>query len=379
MTIVIIGISIVFGAAYLGITFFLGRGLARLRPAGEAQGLTFSVVIAAHNEERLIAQCLNRVCAQSIGPGRYEIILVADRCTDATVEIASRFLDAGPCLSIIEIASVPEDISPKKHAVSQAVARAKNEIVVITDADCRVQTSWLETIDRNFTPETGLVQGITAYAFDTGGLSLRDRFQALDFLSHGIVSAAAIGAGMPLNANANNLAFRRKAFDDAGGYGKVSGVISGDDDLIMQRIHRLGTWKIRYMTDSEGAVATMPSPTAQAIFEQRKRWGSKTVYYNPPQVFLLTVIFLLYLLTLLLFFAGLFQPVFLGCFAVMVTVKFAGELFLMLPGLRIFRHDHMRRFLLPASLVHLPLAVFAVLLGVFGRFTWKEVSLRRSA
>lgn len=156
-------------------------------------------------------------------------------------------------------------------------------------------TDWLATIDHYFSGTTGLVQGITTYARPDGMNRYFFGLQAMDFLSHGIVAAAAIGGGLPLNSNANNFAFRKNAFNDAGGYGSIlQKAVSGDDDLLLQRIAWSGKWSVTFMADAAGAVTTQPVPTLRGVFEQRKRWGSKTINYAPRQAMFLSGVFLFY-------------------------------------------------------------------------------------
>ena len=375
-----VAISAALSIVYLAITVYLFSGLRRLRPGGQPQGLTFSVVIAARNEEKNIENCLKHVFDQTLDHKRFEVILAADRCRDATAAIASRIAQQYPGrLTVIEITETPPGFSPKMYALSRAIAAVKNEIIALTDADCTVPRTWLESIDRNFTPSTALVQGITTYSADSSINAVLWGLQSLDFLSHCVVSAAAIGAGTPINANANNLAFRKSAFDAVGGYASMHHVVSGDDDLLVQRIVRLPGWSVRYMIDSSGAVTTLPTKTASGVFEQRKRWGSKTVHYGPIPLVMLAGVFIFYACIILTLAAGCFRPAFLRICAAMMAVKFAGEILLLMPGTRMFGQKRLRRFLLPASLVHLPVVLAAVVLGVFGRFTWKGTLFRRTS
>ena len=50
-----------------------------------------SVVIPAHNEEKYVARCIRSIknSAKNFG-GRVEIIVVCNRCTDRTAEIAEK-------------------------------------------------------------------------------------------------------------------------------------------------------------------------------------------------------------------------------------------------------------------------------------------------
>ncbi|HUI91404.1 MAG TPA: glycosyltransferase [Chitinivibrionales bacterium] len=364
---------------YFSVIIFLCNGLCRISRSSTPHHLRFSIVIAARNEERVIEKCLLSVLSQTIGPERFEVILVNDRSTDATAAIAASVAKSHSNLSVVTITETPQGVSPKKHAVIQGILRAKEEIIVFTDADCIVQPAWLETIDRYFDENTGIVQGITAYAETPGMNKLFWGIQAIDFLSHGVVSAAAIGANLPLNSNANNFAFRKKAFDAASGYGSDSAVVSGDDDLLLQRVWRSTGWRIRYMTDADGKVNTRPTETITGVFEQRKRWGSKTVHYNRMQVGLLSSVFVFYLAIALLFFAGFFKPAFFAPFIAMFLVKVFGEAMLLVPGTRMFGEMGLRKYIVPASLIQLPVVIFSVVIGVFGKFVWKEQKFGRTS
>jgi cellulose synthase/poly-beta-1,6-N-acetylglucosamine synthase-like glycosyltransferase len=380
MTLLFVIIPASLSLVYFCIIIFLRAGLRRLSiPSNTPNNLTFSVVIAAHNEEQNIEKCMTSVLSQTIGLARYEVILVNDRSSDATAKIAGAIAGRYSNVSVITVDQTPPGMSPKKYAVGQGIAAARNEIIVFTDADCVVPATWLETIDRYLDEKTGLVQGITAYEYVPGMNQLFFGLQAVDFLSHGVVAAAAIGAGLPLNSNANNFAFRKKAFDDAQGYGEQAAVVSGDDDLLLQRIWRSGKWRIRYMADNDGKVGTRPTPTLRSLFEQRKRWGSKTVHYRAKQVCLLSSVFLFYTVTAATFCAGFFSP---GAFAAcggMLLVKVLGEAVLMIPGARLFGEKRLLKFLALASLIQLPVVLAAVALGVFGRFSWKGKRFSRKS
>ncbi len=263
--------------------------------------------------------------------------------------------------------------------MGRGIAGAANEIIVFTDADCIVPPTWLQTIGSCFDEKTGLVQGITAYHDMPGMNRLFFGLQAVDFLSHGVVAAAAIGAGLPINSNANNFAFRRSAYDDVRGYGALGSVISGDDDLLLQRIWRSGKWSIRFMAQSAGKVFTLPTPTIRAVFEQRKRWGSKTVHYRARQTALLSAVFIFYAAIVAACGGGFAYPACFGLCGAMLLVKLLGEIVLMVPGTRLFGEERLRKFLVVASIIQLPMVLAAVVFGVFGPFAWKNQRFARKS
>lgn len=363
---------------YVWAILFLLKGLRSLAKSGMPQNHTFSVIIAAHNEEKSIKECLGTVLNQTIAADRFEVILVNDRSTDATGALASEVSQRHSNLSIITLSQTPQGFSPKKYALSCGVKEAKNGIVVFTDADCFVPATWLETLDRYFDAQTGMVQGITAYRRVPGMNPWLLGLQAVDFLSHGVVSASGIGAGLPINSNANNLAFRLEAFNSVAGFDSVNRIVSGDDDLLMQKIWRSGKWKIRYMTDRASAVETLPTDTIRGIFEQRKRWGSKTVHYTLRQKAFLSGIFSFYLSIIAALVLIPFHSYFLAAFGALALVKLCGDLLLMLPGTKLLGQTGLRKYILPASLIQLPLVILAVLFGVFGRFSWKRQRFKRT-
>jgi cellulose synthase/poly-beta-1,6-N-acetylglucosamine synthase-like glycosyltransferase len=362
---------------YLCAVLFLLRGLRRLPPPGMPANLSFSIVIAARNEAENIGLCLESIFRQSLPKSRYEVIVIDDRSTDATGAICAEFANRFPNMRTLKVSETPPGIAPKKYAVSKGVEEAKYEIVVFTDADCLVSAAWLAIIDRCFTKTTGLVQGIAYYFKPKGMHPLLFGLQAVDFLSHGIVAASAIGAGIPINSSASNFAFRKKVFDEIGGYGSAAQkVVSGDDDLLLQRIAG-STWQVRFMNSPEGAVATAPTNSVAGIFEQRKRWGSKTVNYSPRRVAFLSGVFLYYWGIAAAFVTGIFEPVYLILFAGMLTAKIAGEYLLMLPGTALYNQKPLRKYILPASLLQLPTVLAAVVLGIFGKFSWKGERFKR--
>jgi cellulose synthase/poly-beta-1,6-N-acetylglucosamine synthase-like glycosyltransferase len=352
---------------YAGAIIFLARGLHRHNMRGNAQGLTFSIIVAARNEEAMLSRCLDSLFCQSIAPERYEVILINDRSSDRTLAIAESARAVHSNFTILSVQSTPPGIAPKKFALGMGIEKAAGQVLVFTDADCLVPPTWIETFDGFFTPGVGLVQGITTYLPRTDLNQLFFGLQAVDFLSHGIVAAAAIGAGLPINSNANNLAFRREAFAD----GMTGAVVSGDDDLLLQRVWRNRKWEIRFMTDPAGSVQTEPTPTLGGVLEQRKRWASKTVHYTARQILFLSGIFIFYMMIAGTALAGFIDQRLFGAAGLMLTAKLAGEGALMIPGTRIFDCRMLRPYIAPASLLQLPLVLYAVVAGVFGRFEWK--------
>jgi len=273
-------------AAFAAVILFLRRGLYKLpseteqKGAGDDGGDKFSIIVAARNEALNLPACLDSLLSQNIPADRYEVVAANDRSTDATPQILSDAAAKHPNLRVVTIKETPPGISPKKHAVITAIAASDpgNNIIVFTDADCVAPPTWLSSINNRFAngDSVDLVQGVTTYSNPPAGMNrLFWGLQSADFLSHGIIAAAAIAAGLPINANANNMAFRREVFESVGGYGGTENVVPGDDDQLLQRVWAYRK-RVTFMTDPAGAVETGPTPTLAALFEQRRRSPSTT-------------------------------------------------------------------------------------------------------
>jgi len=99
----------------------------------------FSIVIPARNEEALIGRCLASIRTAAAGyPDEVEIIVVLNRCSDRTAEIA---LQAG--------ARTVEENARSLAAIRNAGARhATGEILVTIDADSTMSPNTLAEVDR---------------------------------------------------------------------------------------------------------------------------------------------------------------------------------------------------------------------------------------
>jgi cellulose synthase/poly-beta-1,6-N-acetylglucosamine synthase-like glycosyltransferase len=377
----IVIITATFFSLWYAIAILILRGgLKRIgrEKSGLPQNHSFSIVIAARNEEKNIGACLESIVRQTVSVDRYEIIVVDDRSEDRTAEIVSGYMRGGAPVKLLSIKELPPGVVPKKNAISKGIECAVNEIIVFTDADCIVGSSWLETIDKYFYGTIGILQGITTY-FKVSELNpLFFGLQAADFLSHGVVAASGIGAGIPINSNANNLAIRKNVFFEVGGYTRgLERIVSADDDLLLQKVWRSKEWRVAFMADTAGAVTTKPTISVSGVFNQRKRWGSNTAHYNYLQIMFLSGIFLFYLNIALLFFLSVFSLNYLFILLILLGIKIAGEMCMMIPGTALFNRKELRKYLIPASLLQLPVVLGAVIFGTFGTFSWKGQKFHR--
>lgn len=119
---VVAGFYIVAGyPAFLG---FLAHIKAKPTLKGKLRK-TVSIVIAVHNGERFIAQKLESISQLDYPRELIEIVVVSDGSTDGTANIVRRF---GRKVTLVEIPRCG-----KCTALNQAISRAQNEILLLTD------------------------------------------------------------------------------------------------------------------------------------------------------------------------------------------------------------------------------------------------------
>lgn len=369
--------------AYILLSFRLLQGLSKLARIAETQPLSLhqpqiTVLIAARNEAARIGKCLDALLAQTYPPEKLQIIVVDDRSEDGTPALLETYrLRSRGRLTVVTLSETPSGVSPKKHALGQGMREARGEIILTTDADCLMGPGWVAALAGNFGEKTGLVLGMTSYYRLPPPEPAFWGTQALEFISYGIVAAALVGLRFPVHGNANNIAYRRKVYDLAAGFSSHGNIVSGDDDFLIQGIHALGTWDIRYAVGPDSQVRTEPPLSLRQFWEQRKRWASKCGFYKPKQAAFLACIFLYYSLILCFVLVGLghwsLLLVGLGSFG----IKTGMDWMVMRNGLRLFGKQELLRHFASAAAVHIPLIIAAVIAGTLVGFTWKGQSHRR--
>ncbi len=365
---VLIGAS---GLIYCALLFTLFIGLFRLKEGKSTAQPSVSVIMAARDEEENIGKCLSDLTRQTYPADRYEVVVVDDRSGDRTGEIVRTFGKRHPNVRLVRVDRCPPGVSPKKHAVKCGIEASQGEIILSTDADCAMAPEWIEGMMRMFEPDVGLVVGLTEYDLEGVSHPFWQGLQSLDFLSHSFCAAGCIGMGWAVNANANNLAYRRAAFEEVGGFRGVAHLVSGDDDLLVQQINTMTDWNIRYAISKETFVRTKPERTLKGFAHQRMRWASKGMHYRPSLVFSLGSTFLFFMLLFFSLPVSLAKGAFFSIPVLCWIAKGSFEFLILAKGCSLFGRKGMLRFFFPTEMLHIPYVLSAAIGGHFFKFEWK--------
>ncbi|MBC7188449.1 MAG: glycosyltransferase [Calditrichaeota bacterium] len=248
-----------------------------------------SIVVAARDEEANLPHCLASLAALDYPRERMELILVDHQSRDHTGELLAAFCAQHRHAHLVRVQDGTTTLCGKAAAVAAGIERSSGEIVLMTDADCVVPPTWVRTMVSHFDRDTGMVCGFTTVAtHSSDARALFVRAQALDWL---FLLAAASGAGllgMPLTWVGNNLAFRRQAYDEVGGYHGV-GFSLTEDFALFKAISKSTAWKVRFVRDGHALVLTQPSRSWRELLHQRLRWAVGGRSVAPPGKVLLAL------------------------------------------------------------------------------------------
>lgn len=374
-----LGALILLALHYLWVDMALWRGLSKIKEKYKGNHSAppdfplVSVLVCARNEIDTLSGCLEHLLAQDYPADRFEILVANDRSTDGTGELAEQWATKkNGQVRVLHLEDLPAGLSAKKHALSKLVPLARGEILLLTDADCEPAPRWISSIIACYEPHIQMVAGYSYMQLPENPSSFLG-IQALEFNSHHVVSAASIGLAFPITVSGNNLSYRKSFFEQEGGFAGVAHIVSGDDDLLLHKLTRRNPRAITYCPLPGSHVRTWPQPTLRSLWEQRKRWASKTLYYTPRTVALLSLVFLFYLTIPTLFLAALAygSPSIMAVCLAAFACKTAADLVVMSKGCALLGTRHLLRYFVPTALIHIPLIVGAVFFGILGKFRWK--------
>jgi cellulose synthase/poly-beta-1,6-N-acetylglucosamine synthase-like glycosyltransferase len=198
------------------------------------------------------------------------VLILNDHSSDATSRIAHSFAGQYRHFRVIDIDTQIPGLRGKMNALAQGIDQAAGEIILVTDADCRVPPGWVTEFVKYFTPGVGLSGGMTLLSPLSNKKTCFAQIQSLDWIFLQGVAAGTAALSLPVTVLGNNFGFRRQAYKDTGGFGAL-GFTLAEDMLLLQAIQRRG-WKIVYPLQTGTAVLSEPLATFKEFYRQRLRW-----------------------------------------------------------------------------------------------------------
>ena len=196
-----------------------------------------SVIVTAHNSRGTIESCLRSIIKSAeYASVDTEIILVDDRSSDGTAESA-RILEIDN-LTIIRIESYQErHLTARQVALDLGINKARGEILFLTNADAVVPQDWILRIFSIFNEKkVDAVAGMVEFRSSNGWVA---GIQNTDIVFYFWLSRFLNSAGQESGIFFGNFAFRRKIYDEIGGFDSI-GFSLTEDLSFSQTLHRKG-------------------------------------------------------------------------------------------------------------------------------------------
>lgn len=214
----------------------------------EASGATLSVIIPARNEEDNIGGCLEGLESQQSPPNIGSIVVIDDRSTDKTGQIARKMAERNPLIHTIEGKPLEAGWAGKPHALCQGAQaameamkeRSLDQWLCFMDADTVAQPALLRTalniaqtrsLDLlSLQPEQDLIGPWERLIMPCG-------FFLVAFTQD--VRQANDPKDPDGHANGQFMLIRRQRYEAVGGYASVRGELS-DDSAMARLVKRSG-------------------------------------------------------------------------------------------------------------------------------------------
>lgn len=233
-----------------------------------------SVIICAKNEEENLKNFLPSILEQDYPD--FEVIVVNDCSEDGTDDILKLFENNYPHLRVTTIHKDASLYHSKKMALFLGIKAAKNECLLLTDADCQpVSPNWISRMAGGFSNDKDFVLGYGGFLRKKGLLNKYIRFDTM-FTAMQYMGMAI--AGFPYMGIGRNLAYKRSTFFKNKGFGPYINLQSGDDDLFINKLANGKNCSVVKNMDS--FTRSIPASGFAALAKQKIRRLSTTPHYT---------------------------------------------------------------------------------------------------
>ncbi len=248
------------------IALYYRRGQPYYTPHGLVYRPTVSVLIPAHNEEKVIGRILQRTTELTYPKDKLEIIVIDDGSTDRTSEIAEEIARQHAQIKVFH-RDVETGGKGKPAALNYGLKHATGEIIFLFDADYYPQRDILEKMVAFFIdPEVGGVQGRVTVLNEPE--TLMTRLVALERIGgYRVDQLARDDLQLVPQLGGTAVAVRRSLIEFLGGWDP--NVLAEDTDITF-RIYLAG-YKVRYVNEAECYEEAVED--LRSYWRQRSRWA----------------------------------------------------------------------------------------------------------
>lgn len=242
---------------------------------------SISIIICAKDEAKNLKKNLPRILNQNYRS--FEVIVVNDNSSDSTENILLEFNIKHPILCSVHLREKPAGMIGKKYALAKGIEAAKNEVLLLTDADCSPESNeWLQQMQAAIDGPVEIGLGYGPYHSYPGFLNKLIRYEtiftAIQYMSFAI-------AGKPYMGVGRNLIYKKSLFKKVGGFHSHDHIASGDDDLFIHAAANANNTTVIKSPDT--FMYSEPKKTWASFYRQKTRHLSTGKHYkNENKLFL---------------------------------------------------------------------------------------------
>jgi poly-beta-1,6-N-acetyl-D-glucosamine synthase len=345
------------------------NGLKQILPYNPliTPGINISIIIPCRNENENILSLLKDLSHQLYPPENFEVIIVDDNSTDMTFESAIAFK------AITKMVVLKTTGQGKKQSLRTGINASKGDLIITTDADCRVGRKWIKTIASFYSEYSP--QLIICPVVLSGIDGVLGKIQELEFLSLQGVTAGTLAIGNPAMCSGANLAFTSKSYNNQKD-NLHDEIESGDDMFLLTSLKKENGSKILWIESNDVCVATSGSGNIRSFFRQRSRWFSKWKYYRDSYILTLSIVTLITnLLITGTLIAGVFQVKYLALSSVLLLIKSVPDYLILSNTAKRYSKEYLLKYFVPAHLLYPFYVVLIAILSVLWKPEWKKEQL----
>lgn len=225
-----------------------------------------SVLVAARNEEKNIATCIQHLIAQNYPKHKFHILIGNDQSDDNTAKIVDEFIAKHNNIKQIYITEQLGKARGKANVLAQLAQVAQGDYFLITDADIQVPSNWARTLINFFKPGIGIVSGTTIVK----GNGFLANMQHIDWLYFMGLLLSFNRMHIRSTAVGNNMAITRDAYLSTGGYENINFSVT-EDYKLFQQVRKMGYQTIN-MINPDAINISAAAADLNTLLNQRKRW-----------------------------------------------------------------------------------------------------------
>jgi len=226
-------------------------------------GITFTLIVPAKNEEKVLGRLLERLAHQQYDKDSYEVLVVEDSSSDRTYEVCESYARSYQNIKCMKLP--PSNVlNGKSRAINEALKVAKGKVIGIMDADSVPSLDLLSSVAARF------ANGAVAVQVKVIPLNAREslvaRLAALEELlyEYTLIGRAKLGLFVRLEGTGSFVL--KDVISSLNGFNENA--LTEDADL-SYKIYSMG-YRVEYVDDV--AVMREVVPRFSWLVKQRLRW-----------------------------------------------------------------------------------------------------------